>query len=59
MYGEEILCVVSKVPFDILHKRYYSYIETCVVYLDAKIKEVYEVVNVFETPPSFLKCIGL
>ena len=32
MYGQDILCGISKVPFEIPHKISYPYIERCVFY---------------------------
>ena len=37
MYGQDILCGISKVPFEIPHKISYPYIERCVFYSDKKI----------------------
>ena len=36
MYEEDILCWISKVPFEILHKMSYPYIERCIFYSDMK-----------------------
>ena len=33
MYGQDILCVISKVSFEIPHKISYAYIERCAFYL--------------------------
>ena len=32
MYGNIFLCGISKVPFEIPHKIYFPYIESCVSY---------------------------
>ena len=37
MYGQDILCGISKVPFEIPHKISYPYIERCVFYSQVKI----------------------
>ena len=37
MYGYDILCGISKVPFEIPHKISNPYIERCAIYLDVKI----------------------
>ena len=37
MYGQDILCGISKVPFEIPHKISYRYIEIYVFYWDMKI----------------------
>ena len=36
MYGQDILCGISKVPFEIPHKISYPYIEICVFYSQVK-----------------------
>ena len=36
MYGLDILCGISKVPFEIPHKVSNPYIERCVYYSDVK-----------------------
>ena len=37
MYGQDILCEISKVPFEIPHKMSYPYIEKFVFYSEVKI----------------------
>ena len=37
MYGQDILCEISKVPFEIPHKISYPYIERSVFYSQMKI----------------------
>ena len=37
MFEQDILCGISKVPFEIPHKISYPYIERCVFYSDMKI----------------------
>ena len=37
MYGQDILCGISKVPFEIPHKISYPYIEKCVFNFKVKI----------------------
>ena len=39
-YGWDILCGISKVPFEIAHKISFPYIERCAFYLDVKIQEL-------------------
>ena len=59
MYGEDILCGVSKGTFDIPLKISDLYIERCVVCWEVKI---YELVGVFETSISAVKqqiCVKL
>ena len=49
MCGWDILCGISKVPFEIPHKLSYPYNKRCVVYWYMKI---YELLNIFETSPG-------
>ena len=37
MYGKDILCAISKVPFEIPHKISYTYIDSCRFYPQVKI----------------------
>ena len=36
MFGQDILCGISKVPFEIPHKLAYPYVERCIFYLYIK-----------------------
>ena len=38
MYGQDILCGISKVTFEIPYKIYYPYIEICVFYSQVKMQ---------------------
>ena len=56
MYGQHILCGISKGTFEIPHKISYPYIERCGFYSQVKIEELLDLraqdlISVFETPP--------
>ena len=40
MYGYDVLCGISKVPFEIPHKISYPYIERCDFYATLKFQEL-------------------
>ena len=40
MYGQDILCRISKVPFEIPHKISYPYIERCTFYTQFQFQEL-------------------
>ena len=51
MYGYDILCGMSKVPFEIPHKISYPYIERCAFYSQVKFEELLDL----RTPEHFFK----
>ena len=56
MYGEDVLCGISKVPFEIPHKISYPYIVRCIACWEVKLKrsEIYKHVSIFEMTPGTL-----
>ena len=40
MYGQDILCGISKVPFEIPHKTSYPYIERCAFHSEIEIHKL-------------------
>ena len=57
MYGQDILCGITKVPFKIPHKISYPYIERCHFYTALKFQELLDLRahKCFELPPP-LNC---
>ena len=55
MFGQDILCGISKVPFEIPHKISFPYIERFLFYLfrDENVPSVQEFTNIFEMIPSW------
>ena len=55
MYGQDILCGISKVPFEIPHKLSCPYIETCSLLRSEDLRAprfMYELVIIFEMLPG-------
>ena len=69
MYGYDILCGISKVPFEIPHKISYPYIERCDFYTTLKLYELLDLrahmrfwnapLSTFMTPKAYQRIAKL